>query len=1004
MRFNFWAEWPTSIKNTFLLFGFLFFASIIYVLFTDAVGYSNVLDWQITGQLDEVPVTITILDIGPFQFLIPENNYLITESFVGGELKINLIANYSFLVIIISSMILGITSTTFLPKLWYFVFNIIFVLILAYFKFDQLLVFGLSDNTLLIVIIVSYLGLSYLYNALQTQWGFPNRLKAFAGLTILWGVLIYFFAEVDKPFLLLAANGFLVPYIIGMIFILMVSHEILHFIVISISRPGLKSGNNLTRFTLFSFIYLANVTILLLYDTHVIDWEFYYLNPYVLLSFSAILGLWGLQTRKELFKSVKHFPILVLIYLVMGLFCFGSIFYFLGNTNDAILQAVKDAIIYSHFGFGAIFFLYIILNFMGMLRANMNLEKVIYKPKNLPHFTFRFAGLMVVLGFALKENIQVPLFQSLSGMFNNVGDYYRLTNDLVSAESFYENGKLYGYNNHKSNYSLAKIYEGKNEISEAVEDYTNATQVRPSEMAFVNLSRLLLTSGDIFSSHFILSDGQKVFQKSSAILNNKAVLFGRMNLPDSALIYFDAAYRSGTHNATPPSNYLGVLARHGVKTDPDSIIKHYNVTGSPSAFTNSLVLKTQNEIFDQIDNVFRLDSLLSIYSVSYAINYITNQYKYIDSTLLNNVGQAATYNGTSRFSEPIRYAVALANFRNGFVNKSIESLQQLTMTSINNPDLYFYTLGLLMMELQDMDQAVFYFESAYFNNYPNSEEPLNIARLHTKDADKARIYWNNLAKNDSLPDSEKAKYILKILNSTFRDYKKFNDDEKILFVRWKVNELESEKIKEVFNSISSLEKRFQLGIYLIKHFHRKDRENLAIYFRNLLITMENIPKEYSSKYLSLQMNRWVQESNFDSLEYALSNNWIPMDQKLNFEALLALDKNDSNVNTYFASIQNMNAFNEQATITSARYFSDDRKSMRPYNILINALRINPKSITLLKAYVRESINQNLSRYALDGLKTLHQLVDIEEYNQFIAENRVKLEELYLNQEFNPAFY
>ena len=314
------------------------------------------------------------------------------------------------------------------------------------------------------VIIVSYLGLSYLYNTLQSNWGFPNRLKAFTGLTILWGVLIYFFAEVDHPFLLMVANGFLIPYIIGLIFILMVSHEILHFAVIAISRPGLKSGDNLTRFTIFSFIYLANVTILLLYDTHVINWDFYYLNPYVLLSFSAILGLWGLQTRKELFKSVKHFPILVLMYLVMGLFCFGSIFYFLGNTNDAILQVVKDAIIYGHFGFGSIFFLYIILNFMGMLRSNMNLEKVIYKPKNLPHFTFRFAGLMVVLGFALKENIQVPLFQTLSGMYNNVGDYYKLTNDLASAESFYENGKLYGYRNHKSNYSLAKIHEGKNKI------------------------------------------------------------------------------------------------------------------------------------------------------------------------------------------------------------------------------------------------------------------------------------------------------------------------------------------------------------------------------------------------------------------------------------------------------------------------------------------------------------------------------------------------------------
>ena len=195
---------------------------------------------------------------------------------------------------------------------------------------------------------------------------------------------------------------------------MMVSHEILHFIIIAISRPGIVTGSNLTRFTLFSTIYLLNVTLLLLHDTHVITWNFIYLNPYTILGISSILGLWGLQTRKELFKSISHFPVLVFMYLVMGLCCFGTIFYFLGNANDPILQVVKDMIIFSHFGFGIIFFIYVISNFMGILRGNMSVEKVIYKPRNMPHFTFRFAGFMIVLGFALKENIEV------SGFSNNI--------------------------------------------------------------------------------------------------------------------------------------------------------------------------------------------------------------------------------------------------------------------------------------------------------------------------------------------------------------------------------------------------------------------------------------------------------------------------------------------------------------------------------------------------------------------------------------------------------
>ncbi len=1000
MRFNFWSEWPAPIKNTFLLFGFLFFASILYTLFTDALGYSNVLDWQIAGQPEEIPVRVTTVEVGPFQFVVPEVNFLISETFIGSDLHVNVITNYTFFFFLVLSLVLGITSTTYLPKLWYVVLNLIFILILAFFKFDQLHVFGLSDNTLLMVVIVSYLGLSYLFNTLRPFWNFPDRLKAFSGLTLLWGILIAFFAEVDQPFLLLAANGFLIPYIIGLVFILMISHEILHFIVIAISRPGLKTGNNLTRFSLFSLIYLVNVTILLLYDTHVIDWNFYYLNPYVMLSFSSILGLWGLQTRKELFKSIRQFHILVLLYLVMGIFCFGSIFYFLGNSNDPILQVIKDAIIYSHFGFGAVFFIYIISNFMGMLRNNLDLEKVIYKPKNMPHFTFRFAGLMVVIGFALKENIQVPLYHSLSGMFNNVGDYYKVTNDPDLSESFYENGKLYGYRNHKSNYSLGKIYELKNDLPEAVENYSNATLVRPSEMSFVNLSRLWLTSGDIFNSHFILSDGQNEFPKSAAILNNKGVLFNKLQLPDSALIYFDAAYRSGTKKNTPAVNYIGVLAKHGVQTNPDSILNHYNGSKSYPATTNALALKTRNNIYTQVNNIFRFDSILSVYSASYAINFVTNQYKYVDSTLLNNIEYTAA-NQSSRYSEKIKYAVALTNYRIGFVNKSIEALQQLAITSLKGPGPYHFALGLIMIELQDMDQAAFYLESAQFDNYPDSGIPLNLARLETDEFDKAIAYWEKLSLIDSI-GTDVAKSILKILNTSAIGAEKLSDDERILYIRWKIKELGSEKVKEYFKSISDPDKRFQAGNYLVKHYQRKDQGVLADYFKNILVDTPPVVK-YLSEQKGLKMHIWLREGKYDSIENALGNTWIPTDQYLYFRGQMEYEIGNSDSFNYFESIKNMNAFNEEATIRSALFFKETDQFMEPYNILVEASRLNPSSVPLLKAYIREAIDQELTRYSLEGLKSLHQLITIEEYKLFVSENRVKLDKIFPDNGDSPSF-
>ena len=52
---------------------------------------------------------------------------------------------------------------------------------------------------------------------------------------------------------------------------------------------------------------------------------------------------------------------------------------------------------------------------------------------------------------------------------------------------------------------MAKINEKKKDQPEAISFYKNATRVRPSEMAYVNLANSYLGIGDFFNSLFILS-------------------------------------------------------------------------------------------------------------------------------------------------------------------------------------------------------------------------------------------------------------------------------------------------------------------------------------------------------------------------------------------------------------------------------------------------------------------------------------------------------------------
>jgi len=999
MHFNFWSTWPQSLKNILAIFGTVFFLSILYTFFTDLQGVGNILNWQIIGQRASIPIDFHDISLGNLTISLPVTNSIISETFLGSPIHINLIANYSFLLLLSLIIVLGITTISYLPRIWSLITNTIFVVMLWFFKFDQLGILELYDNTVLVLVAISYLGASYYFTYIRRDRDFIFRIGVFTAITFLWIITIGAFSEVERPFILLAANGFFIPYLVGLVFIMMVSHEILHFILIAISRPGMITGNNLTRYTIFSLIYLVNIILLLLYDTRVISWNFYYLNPYVLLGISSILGLWGLQNRKELFKKVQHYPILVFMYLVMGLCCFSTLFYFLGNSNDPILQVVKDVIIYSHFGFGSIFFIYIISNFMGIIRKNMPIEKIIYKPRNMPHFTFRFAGFMIVLGFALKENIEVPVHQSISGQYNNLGDYHSLNGDFDQAKFTYEEGSIYGYMNHKSNYALGKLYEFK-DPPKAVEYYSNAIQVRPSEMAVVNLSSLWSKTGDLFNSLFILSDGQRIFPKSTAILNNKGHLFSKLNIPDSAIIYFDASFRSGTH-LEPVTNYLGLLAKNNIGINADSIVDHYKASTTFSTSINALALKNSNNKRMSKTYTFERDSNLTLYSSSFYTNYFINQYPYIDSTVLYSTDRIAQLPQNSAYEEEVRYHTAISLYMRGHVNKSIQILENLSAIYAQNQAKYQYALGVIRSELLDFAQAKIHFTQAAAENYLNAEFAGSICRYIVGEQDSARFFWQNTADRKDHKDhkdqdgqdlSSYSIQLLKITNPEI-ELNQLSGYEKDLWIQLHPK-AKMETVNQLLNSLSSDQNSASL-ILISSRLNRMGNFALADEYLARIKgkDSENLQRYETLKYLKLQLQVLQGDSIADDLI-------LRDDLKLLYKATQSLNQEDS---LMFRTLSNINAYNYSSVEKSMDFFRIHGEPIEPYSIIIDALRINPNSIPLLKLYVKECLNQYLSSYALNGLKSLYQLVDIEEYNAFILENTDQLSTIFGEEEdsINP---
>src|SRR5690606_30372140 len=116
------------------------------------------------------------------------------------------------------------------------------------------------------------------------------------------------------------------------------------------------------------------------------------------------------------------------------------------------------AIIYSHLGIGATYFLYIIYNFYDLFPRNVKVYDVVYQPRRLPFFMVRGIGLVVVLALFLYSN-RFSYYLCLSGYNNGIGDVYLYEQNILLAKHYYREGIINDFQNHRSNYSLGTIAE-----------------------------------------------------------------------------------------------------------------------------------------------------------------------------------------------------------------------------------------------------------------------------------------------------------------------------------------------------------------------------------------------------------------------------------------------------------------------------------------------------------------------------------------------------------------
>src|SRR5690606_22664825 len=172
----------------------------------------------------------------------------------------NTIASSLFLVMLAIGAVVVLTIITTLDRFWFVLGMVLFILFVASLRLKVLEILGQLNQAPLIVTLVVYSGVAVFYNMIRPGFRLTARLLVFALLTVAFAIVIYLLSGVEFPFFHLAVTAYPAALIMTVLFILLVSHEILAAFISIISRSGGGTAR-IKHFLIISVIYLGNLVL-----------------------------------------------------------------------------------------------------------------------------------------------------------------------------------------------------------------------------------------------------------------------------------------------------------------------------------------------------------------------------------------------------------------------------------------------------------------------------------------------------------------------------------------------------------------------------------------------------------------------------------------------------------------------------------------------------------------------------------------------------------------------
>jgi tetratricopeptide (TPR) repeat protein len=962
----FWRSWLKDYRWIWHLCAATFILSLCFLWYSYFQGASGVISWIKLQEQKVIETTVHSFRLGPFNLSIPADSYAILEYFHGSDIEPNVTASYLLLAVLAITGVIIIAVVTTLEKFWYFIGMALFLLFIVSLRLEVIGIFGIYNKIPVAIIILLFTIPSFYFNRIKNNYPFLKRLLVFAALTVLLIIVIAFFSAVQYPFYHLTLTGYLPGLIVSVIFIVTVAHEVLAAFIYIVSQGTSKS---LQHFGLISVIYMANVIITCFHELGIIEWNFLYINLYLLLTISAILGIWGFRQREILYENiVAYAPFGAYFFLAIGAICFATIGSLLGNANDPALKIIRDVIIFSHTGYGIIFLTYVFSNFILMMARNLPVYKVLYNPTRMPYFTYRFAGLIAVLGFVFYSNWRDYVNHGTAGFYNYAGDLHTLLGNSDNAINFYRQAASLGFQNNRANYAMATSKSSRFNLEAAREDYSQANARRPTKYSLTNAGNIYVWEGDVFNAIRSYKHANELLNGSNVIDNNLGFAYTKVHDLDSALLYLNRARNHAYTKTSAETNFFALAALELIPIKIDSVLGLFETNATP-VIGNALVVSTlQHQELKTEVNPLAIKKL-NLYSATLLNNYCIKYATTLDTTFVSEAFRIASDPVNADYSESLKASLAFAYYFQGNVTKALEILAELAYISQDYQGKFNYLMGLWALEQENPELASSYFTHATTSNYKEAGFYNAIALSEARKTGEALIAWDTVLRRNNAEQQAIAVQMKKILSLTVNSARNLNDAERYQFCRYRLGVGDSLIFNRLVQAFESADYKAQAILDFSKKCYDADQLAPAIKYFNRIAGLELTDERLFNDVRHFELLMLASSGDLQNLARQI-NTGITFDRSRTLEkslytALIAESSGDTlTAKQNYEILSRYNPYLEDGVIAAANFYRGQKSSgLKSYNILAEAIQINTNSLRLLKAYAAEATRSGFDEYA-----------------------------------------